>query len=172
MDCMCTIWITGEVMKMYCPNIPAFHSLAVQVCKPSTETWEVFSPTAGIYLGTQPPIQSNKCRTIQKRHQEHFMQAALAADLYSVCGSFVSQLVRQKKLRTARAWWMSGSVDSSVCFLLLQPPIEDSIHPLVQLGKCIPEQASIWRSMQSFTSAARTCAGAAVPVPSPAPIPS
>lgn len=67
------------------------------------------------------------------------MEAALVADLYSSRGMFVSQLrdIKTQNMRYLTA--ITTSVDSSVCCLQLQPPLEDSIHPPVLLRNCISE---------------------------------
>lgn len=96
--------IACKAIKIYCCwSISALQSLTVQVLyyKPSTETWDVFSPTAWIYLSVQPPIHLKRCRTLHKRHQEDFMQAALAADLHLSHGRFMSQSLK---------WWTAELV--------------------------------------------------------------
>lgn len=104
------------------------------------------------------------------------MQAASVADLYSSQGRFVSQLRGKKTSGHEVPDGWTSSEASSVCCLQLQPPLEDSIHPLVLLRNCTSDRVSVWRSMRSFTlaaCAARTCLGAAVHTypPPPHPLP-
>lgn len=124
-----------------CPNISALQSWTAQVlyCKPSTETW-VFSPTAWIYLSAQPPIQSKRCRTIQKKASGGFYASCISCRSLlisrQVCESVCEAKISEHKVPDG---WTS-SVASSVCCLQLQLPLEDSIHPLVLLRNCISEQ--------------------------------
>lgn len=105
--------------------------------QPFTETWDVSSPTPWIYLSAHPSIQSES-RTIIKKDSRtvlcrlHQLQifTHLREDLWVSWGA--------EKLRTWSTWPLSYS---SLCCLQLQPPLEDSIHPLVLLRNCIPERA-------------------------------